>query len=116
MKEVNLAIFKPAVDTFTSETIIRNRLLLIFFKENKIMKNLQQMIQYEAVLFLVDLLQFAFSSGFDNEHISSRFFYFFRKVYRNHLFKLQTTIKRMEMKMLLSLMHVAIRGIKTHSY
>lgn len=24
------------------------------------MKNLQQMIQYEAVLFLVDLLQFAF--------------------------------------------------------
>lgn len=57
-----------------------------------------------------------FSSGFDNEHISSRFFYFFRKVYRNHLFKLQTTIKRMEMKMLLSLMHVAIRGIKTHSY
>lgn len=61
MKEVNLAIFKPAVDTFTSEHIIRNRLLLIFFfKENKIMKNLQQMIQYEAVLFLVDLLQFAF--------------------------------------------------------
>lgn len=61
MKEVNLAIFKPAVDTFTSEHIIRNRLLLIFFKENKIMKNLQQMIhvQYEAVLFLVDLLQFA---------------------------------------------------------
>lgn len=116
MKEVNLAIFKPAVDTFTSEHIIRNRLLLIFFKENKIMKNLQQMIQYEAALFLVDLLQFAFSSGFDNEHISSRFFYFFRKVYRNHLFKLQTTIKRMEMKMLLSLMHVAIRGIKTHSY
>lgn len=116
MKEVNLAIFKPAVDTFTSEHIIRNRLLLIFFKENKIMKNLQQMIQYEAVLFLVDLLQFAFSSGFDNEHISSRFFYFFRKVYRNHLFKLQTTIKCMEMKMLLSLMHVAIRGIKTHSY
>lgn len=61
MKEVNLAIFKPAVDTFTSEHIIRNRLLLIFFfEENKIMKNLQQMIQYEAVLFLVDLLQFAF--------------------------------------------------------
>lgn len=60
MKEVNLAIFKPAVDTFTSEPIIHNRLLLIFFKENKIMKNLQQMIQYEAVLFLVDLLQFAF--------------------------------------------------------
>lgn len=61
MKEVNLAIFKPAVDTFTSEHIIRNILLLIFFfKENKIMKNLQQMIQYEAVLFLVDLLQFAF--------------------------------------------------------
>lgn len=62
MKEVNLAFFKPAVDTFTSEHIIRNRLLLIFFKENKIMKNLQQMIhvQYEAVLFLVDLLQFAF--------------------------------------------------------
>lgn len=59
MKEVNLAIFKPAVDTFTSEHI-RNRLLLIFFKENKIMKNLQQMIQYEAVLFLVELLQFAF--------------------------------------------------------
>lgn len=60
MKEVNLAIFKPAVDTFTSEHIIRNRLLLIFFfKENKIIKNLQQMIQYEAVLFLVDLLQFA---------------------------------------------------------
>lgn len=61
MKEVNLAIFKPAVDTFTSEHIIRIRFLLIFFfKENKIMKNLQQMIQYEAVLFLVDLLQFAF--------------------------------------------------------
>lgn len=59
MKEVNLAIFKPAVDTFTSEHIIHNRLLLIFFKENKIMKNLQQMIQYEAVLFLVELLQFA---------------------------------------------------------
>lgn len=55
MKEVNLAIFKPAVDTFTSEDIIRNRLLLIFFKENKIMKNLQQMIQYEAVLFPVCL-------------------------------------------------------------
>lgn len=60
MKEVNLAIFKPAVDTFTSEHIICSRLLLIFFKENKIMKNLQQMIQYEAVLFLVELLQFAF--------------------------------------------------------
>lgn len=61
MKEVNLAIFKPAVDTFTSENSIRNTLLLIyFFKENERMKNLHQLIQYGAILFQADLLQFAF--------------------------------------------------------
>lgn len=48
--------------------------------------------------------------------ISPLAFFIFYKVYRNHLFKLQTTIKCMEMKMLLRLMHDAIRGIKTHSY
>lgn len=62
MKEVNLAIFKPAVDTFTSENSIRNTLLLIYFlKKMKEWKtSIMQLIQYGAILFQADLLQFAF--------------------------------------------------------
>lgn len=116
MKEVNLAIFKPAVDTFTSENSIRNTLLLIYFlKKMKEWKTSINWYNMEQFCFKPICSSLPFSSGFDKYHISSRFFIFY-KVYRNHLFKLQTTIKCMEMKMLLSLMHDAIRGIKTHSY